>query len=417
MPSKELRFSEFLSSGTKSQTEQNTDDQADTGVGTSDSTLEALEESPASGTDATSSQADQGQESPKEATIRFEDVLRQKGFPVDDESNPAELYEHVVARAIEGSQAMSEAARLRAELESLRAAQALQSQQPATAAAPLQQETRASSEPETTAQQVARRFRELQKYDPLLENYVERDDSGYVKPIASFGQVSIDAARTINEYEKLSREQADMLLRNPLAVVEDSQDLIAKIAEEKAMKLIEARFSEMQSKAEAEQRAFSQQEQERQDKESLGRWHEENKSKLFHLDDTGNPRPDFFGSGDVAWTKTGQLFRSKLSALRSQLPGAPELTLRQLALEFASVGAPAQQAAVAAPAAQAQPVEQAMTQAQQRRLLADIRQPVPNQNTPAADVGQVAKTFPTLRLANMVRMNPENAERVSGWRN
>jgi len=361
------------------------------------------------GTDA-ASVLDQGQGQPSEAAIRFEDLLRQKGITVDEGTDPAELYESVISRALAGSQAMSEAARLRDELEQLRASQ---SQPAQSAAAP--QDTTGHSQPtgpETQSQQIARRFRELQKYDPLLENYVERDDSGYAKPITSFGAVSIDAARTINEYERASREQADMLLRNPMAVVEDSKEIIEKIAEEKAQRIIEARFAEMNSRVEQERQSYVQAEQERQSRQSLQQWHEVNKSVLFHLDANGEPKQDFFGSGDVAWTKAGSTFKNKLSQLRTQLPGAPEITLRQLALEFATAGT--QQAQAQAAVAEPAPV---LTQAQQKRLLADNRQPVPNQQTPAADVGHVSKTLPTLRLANMVRMNPENAERVSGWRN
>jgi hypothetical protein len=406
MPTKELRFSEFLSAGNKPETQ------------TVDVVPESVDETPtdtpvASETTETLAPEDEGQGQPSQLAIRFEDVLKSKGFPVEDNSDPAELYEHVISRAVSGSQAMLEAANLRRELEALRASQASPQQ---TATAPPQTEQPQGTE--NASQQIARRFRELQKYDPLLENYVERDDSGYVKPIASFGQVSIDAARAINDFERSSREQADLLLRNPMAVVEDSRDIIAKIAEEKARELVEQRFSEMQAKAEQEQRAFTQQEVERQSKTALTQWHEQHKSSLFHLDERGEPRPDFFGSGDVAWTKTGQAFREKLNQLRLQLPDAPEITLRQLAYEFASVGSQASPAAMQQEAPPiAPPAEPPVTQAQQRRLLADSRQPIPNQNTAPADVGQIAKTFPTLRLANMVRMNPENAERVSGWRN
>lgn len=407
-----LKFTDFLSaSPAESQTTDTSDDMVLEDQGTSQEQPAAgTEELADQGTEAPAGELEQGQEPPQKEAVRFEDILRQKGIDVSDESDPAELYESVISRALAGSQAMSEVMRLREELESLKSSQT----QPQSAAAPQTQE-QTTSEPEAIAQQVARRFRELQKYDPLLENYVERDDNGYVKPITSFGQVSIDAARTINEYERASREQADLLLRNPMAVVEDSHDLIAKIAEERAKSLIEARLSEIEAKKEQEFQQLTQQQQAQQRQQQLVSWHEENKAKLFHLDANGEPKQDFFGSGDVAWTKTGSVFREKLNQLRSQLPEAPELTLRQLALDFASAMSPA---SIAAPAASeaAKPAEPVMTQAQQRRLLADSRQPVPNQNTPAASPGQVARTLPSLRFSEMAQQIPENAERMSGWR-
>jgi hypothetical protein len=407
---KEFRFADLLSaSKAESQDTQTSDGMLAGDQGTSQVQSDSAEGLATEGTEAQSDSLDQGQEPPPSAAVRFEDILRQKGIDVGDESDPAELYESVISRALAGSQAMSEVMRLREELESLRASQS----QPNSVAAP-QQQAQQPSEPESVAQQVARRFRELQKYDPLLENYVERDDSGYVKPIASFGQVSIDAARTINEYEKSSREQADLLLRNPLAVVEDSQDIIAKIAEERAKQIIEARFAELEARKEEETRSLSEQQQIQQQRQQLTEWHERNKSQLFHLDANGEPKQDFFGSGDVAWTKTGTVFREKLNQLRSQLPDAPELTLRQLALDFASFAAPASQAA---PAAQeAEKPAPAMTQAQQRRLLADSRQPIPNQNAAVASTEQIAKAMPSLRFSDMAQLIPENAERMSGWR-
>lgn len=410
---KEFKFSEFLSaSRAESQNTTQSDDivQEDQGASQELPETQGLEDPvEPEGTEAHSGELDQGQEQPSQAAIRLEDILRQKGIDVDESTDPAELYESVVSRALAGSQAMSEVMRLREELESLRANQS----QPASEAAPQQQQVQQPSEPESVAQQVARRFRELQKYDPLLENYVERDENGYVRPVTSFGQVSIDAARTINEYERASREQADLLLRNPLAVVEDSQDIIARIAEEKATKLIEARLSQIEASREQERQQFTQQQQVQYQQQQLVGWHETNKAKLFHLDANGEPKQDFFGSGDVAWTKTGSVFREKLNQLRSQLPDTPELTLRNLALDFATAVSPASQAAQAAGGPQKEPP---MTQAQKRRLLADSRQPVPNQNTPAASPEQAAKTLPKLRFSDMAQLIPENAERMSGWR-
>jgi hypothetical protein len=406
MSSSELRFSDFLA-GSQQAAHDTSDVQTEVVDTSSQEQPEvALETPEVTGTDADSGLT-QGQGEPTQHAVRFEDFLRQKGISVGDETDPAELYESVISRALAGSQAMSEVARLRSELDQLRVSQPI-----APAAAPqVTIESTQQTVPETAAT-LARRFRELQKYDSLLENYVERDDSGYAKPITSFGAVSIDAARTINEYERASREQADLLLRNPLAVVEDSQELIARIAEEQARKIVESRLSEIQSKTEQEYQQLAQAEQARQESQRLTDWHESHKSSLFNLDESGAPKQvkDWEGNTDMSLTPVGKAFKSKLMQLRDQLPGAPELTLRQLAFEFASAVAQAPQAAVQQPA----PVQ---TQAQQKRLLADSRQPVPNQNTPPAEVGQIARTLPTLRLANMVRSNPELAERVSGWRN
>lgn len=373
----------------------------------------------AAGTEATAEVATQEQVTPSTAaaSVSLAALLEKRGVQIEG-GDSEELYESVVSRALAGSQAMSEVARLREELESLRA-----TAQQSTPSAPQQTATHVSQPTEGTAvaQQQARLFRELQKYDPLLETYVERDESGYAKPVAAYGQLSIDAARQINDYQRASREQADMILRNPLAIVEDSRDVIAKIAEERARQIAEEQIGAirneikqeaLESAAAVERKTAVQQEYE---------WHEANKAKLFHLDANGEPKKDFLGSDSPAWTSTGRLFLQKLGELRNQLKGAPEMTLRNLAIELATVGqAPATNSVTPAPVAQsaaATAPAPVLTQSQQRTLLAQNRQTIPNSNTPVADVRQIMKSAPRLELSSMARLDPNNAERISGWRN
>lgn len=411
MSSNELSFASFLS-GNKQET-------TDTPVTNETIESSVVESQEASGTEATTQIENQEQVTPSTAaaSVSLAALLEAKGVQVEG-GDSEELYESVVSRALAGSQAMSELARLREELEALRAtSQQTSSTAPQnTTATPVSQP---SSEIETAAQQHARLFRELQKYDPLLENYVERDETGYAKPVASYGQLSIDAARQINEYQQASREQADRILRNPLSIVEDSRDMITKIAEERAQRIIDERLAAMRSEQERaaqEQAAAAQQKSLEQQQYE---WHEANKAKIFHLGPDGEPKQDFLGGGGLAMTSTGQRFMMKLSQLREQIPGAPELTLRNLAIEFATAGQ--QSPAPAAPIAPAPVAPEApapvLTQSQQRQnLLAQNRQSIPNSNTPTATVREVMQSVPRLRLAEMAQLDPANAERISGWR-
>lgn len=407
----ELNFASFL--GNKGLEAQESTDTQETETST------VVDSEVSSGTDAATVESSQEQVASSTAVtpVSLAALLEKKGLQIEG-GDSEELYERVISRALDGSRAMSEVARLQAELESLRAAaqQTYPTAPQPNTATPVSQTTESTSASTPQAQQVNKLFRELQKYDSLLENYVERDDSGYAKPVAMYGQLSIDAARQINEYERASREQADRILRNPLSIVEDSKDMITKIAEERAKQIVEERISAMMTEQERAAREWAAANEQKSAEQQNYEWHEANKAKLFHLDANGDPKRDFLGGDGPAWTTTGQKFLQKLTELRNTAPGVPDLVLRNLAVEYATAGQSAQQTA-AAPAA---PVQQAaqpvMTQAQQRNLLANNRQSIPNSNTPTANVHQVLASPPRLRLAEMAQLDPANAERISGWR-
>ncbi len=411
MPMNELTFASFLQ-GEQATTNESTETQTET---------TPVESQEATGTEATTEVVEsQEQVAPSTAaapSVSLAALLEKKGVQVEG-GDSEELYESVISRALAGSQALSEVQRLRDELESLRAATQLNtSTAPNTQqATPVSQQS--TPEGETAAQQRSRMFRELQQYDRLLERYVERDENGIAVPVAAYGQVSIDAARQINDYERASREQADLLLRNPLAIFKDAEDDIKRIAEERAKAIVAEQIAairaEQEQVAKAQEAAQLQKSLQQQENE----WHESNKALLFHLDQNGNPKDDFFGSGGPAWTAAGKKFIQKLAELREQIPGAPDLTLRNIALDFARSAVPTTQAHQAAPATQTQAApESVLTQAQKKQnLLANNRQSVPNSNTPVANVHQAMAGTRVLRFAEMVRQHPENAERISGWR-
>lgn len=417
MTMNELTFASFLRGG--NEPTGSTETQA---TETQPTTEPVVTQEATSGTEATTEVVEnQEQVAPSTAAapgVSLAALLEKKGVHVEG-GDSEELYESLISRALAESQATSELQRLRNEVEALRAAATQQN----TSTAPSTQATSVSqtsnSEGESAAQQRARMFRELQQYDRLLENYVERDENGFAKPVAAYGQTSIDAARQINEYERASREQADLLLRNPLAIVKDAEEDIARIAEARARAIVEERIAAIQAEQDRrakEQEAFQSQKSLQQQE---AEWHEANKALLFHLDANGNPKSDFLGGNEPAWTTAGRKFMAKLAELREQIPGAPELTLRNIALEVAGASSPQASQATQAATQTNQPAapEPILTQAQKKQnLLANNRQTVPNQNTPVADVHQVMAGSKVLRFADMARHHPENAERVSGWR-
>lgn len=373
--------------------------------------VETVQEVP-SGTEA-ASQPTESQEQVATSTESHVDdgfvkyLRNDVGMEVDESVDPRELYQKFVEQASSGLQAAAEAQRLRAELENLRNSQQAQ-------AAPQQTQQETIVQPETQAEQRARMFRELQRYDASLEQFVERDDLGRAKPVAAYGQAGIDAANKINDYERASREQAELLLRNPNAIINDNLDIIEKLAQEQARKIVQESLEAERQAREAEARQRQEQEQQSQYQNSLQSWHEQNKAKLFKLNAEGEAAFDPI-LGRYVTTPTGRVFTEKLNALRNSLPNTDELTIRNLALEFATaIAAPQQTTASAAPAAPMAPAP-VLTPAEQRRAtLADSRQVVPHQNTPQADVSQAVRGTP-LRLADMAHRVPEAAERIASW--
>jgi hypothetical protein len=336
----------------------------------------------------------------------FIDMLRQRNMLSDDDSfDPNDIYEKMIARATLGARAQQENEALKRELESLRSSAAPQSTFTQPPAQPPVQ-----SVPEAPVKQ--RLFRELQKYDPTIVSYVEIDETGYAKPRAEYGQVGVDAARSINEYERATRQQAEMLINNPLAILKDNEDMLEELVERRAKAIV---GEELRALREEQQKTVEQQQADaaRQVAERLeNNWHDENKAKIFRLTPSGDIATDVLSdSGEPAFTQMGKSFITKLNQLRAQLPMVDELTRKSMALEYAELKHPQQSAPVAQPAAP--PV---MTPAQQKRTLGGHVASIPNQNTPQASVHEAVAGRTSLRLADMVMANPANSERISLWR-
>jgi hypothetical protein len=357
---------------------------------------------------------EQGQSAPS-STVRvdgFIEALKQRNMlSADEQVDPDELYEKMITRATLGARAQQENERLKQELESLRSS-AVPQAQPQPAPTPAQ-----PTPVETPAQAQARQrvFRELQKYDPAIEIYVERDEHGYAKPKADFGQAAIDAARAINDYDRATRQQAEMIINNPHAIFKDNEDVLQEMVARQAKAIVEG---ELKALREEQQRAVAEQQQRaeaqaRQDEENS--WHEQNKAKIFRLNPQGEIAIDALSEtgSDPAFTSMGRTFMSKLNTLRQQLPLVDDLTRRSMALEYAELKHSSQQVAASQPSASPAPVQ---TPAQQKRTLGGHVAQIPNQNIPQASVHDAVAGKATLRLADMVLANPANSERVSAWR-
>jgi hypothetical protein len=358
---------------------------------------------------------DQGQAAPSQPqTVRvdgFIEALKQRNMlSGDDQVDPDEIYEKMITRATLGARAQQENERLKRELESLRSSAAPQVQafQQAPAQPPPPQNT-----PEAPAQVRQRVFRELQKYDPNLELYIERDENGYAKPRADFGQSGVDAARTINDYERASRQQAEMLIRDPHAIIRDNEDKLEELVERRAKAIVSEELRSLREEQESAAKEWQVKAAERAAVEEENAWHEQNKAKLFRLTPSGEVATDVLSEdGSPAFTSMGRTFISKLDQLRQQLPMVGDLTRRSMALEFAEL----KHAQNAQPLSQPAAPAPAPTPAQQKRTLAGAVAQIPNQNIPQASVHDAVAGKTTLRLADMVFANPQNAERVSAWR-
>lgn len=359
---------------------------------------------------------DQGQVAPsiQPQTVRvdgFIEALKQRNMLSDeDQVDPDEIYEKMITRATLGARAQQENERLKRELESLRSSAAPQAQfqQPAQ---PLVQPP--VQTPEAPAQVRQRVFRELQKYDPNIELYVQRDENGYAKPRADFGQSGVDAAQTINDYERASRHQAEMLIRDPHAIIRDHEDKLEELVERRAKAIVSEEFRALREEQEKSAMEWQQKDAERNAAEQENAWHEQNKSKLFRLTPNGEVATDVLSEdGSPAFTGMGRTFISKLDQLRQQLPMVNDLTRRSMALEFAEL----KHAQNAQPLSQPAAPAPTPTPAQQKRTLGGAMAQIPNQNIPQASVHDAVAGKTTLRLADMVLANPQNAERVAAWR-
>lgn len=353
----------------------------------------------------------QEQATPSQAErLQFEDVLRQRGAKLDDELDPQALYETAADRIMAATQTAQENERLRAELESLRSGQ-----QPAAAPQPqpTPQEAPQQLEPETQAEARARRFRELHRPDPTLNNYVDRNEQGLAVPKEGYGTMAVDAARQINDYERATQEQADLILQNPALIIDDNMDRIEQIALEKATAIAEAKLNAFQTQYEQQSQQQAEAARKAEEQKRISEWQESHKDKLFRVNpQTGELLQDVFGSGELVTTETGKQFFQNLESLRYELPeSTPELKLYDLAWKLSSAAEP--QTAPTQPAATQAP--EVLTQAEQKQRLAERRSPVPNQNTPVATEPPAHESRRPLRFAELASRLPENAERIASW--
>lgn len=404
---KELEFSDFLSGQTATEEPQDVDTSVTDDAQLQVETNQATETTEETSDTAVAEGGDEGQEqvapSQPEVRVLFEDVLKRRGVSTDD-VDPEELYEHAAERLAAAGQMAQEVEQLRAELEALR-------RQAPAAPQDTTQQSAAPSEPETPAQARARRFRELHKPDSTLESYVTRNEHGLAVPKTEYGSVSVDAARQINEYERAEREQAELLLSNPSAIIEDNLDLIEKIAEEKARLFTEQQIKAIREEQDKAAQARTAEEQKAREESLLQEWHDTNYRKIFRTSEDGSILSDPFNPSAYAKTQFGRNFFKQLQELRAEIPNAPELKLRTLAMQLAESAMP--QEPQVQPAAQQPPAQPVQTQAEKKRTLADERQVVPNQNTPAAPAASNGRQ---LRFMDIATTHPENAERFSRWR-
>ena len=328
----------------------------------------------------------------------FENYMRAHGFDVPEDVDPEALYATAIERISASTQALSELETLRAEIARLKAAPAPQAAPPV---APPSIPVPSPEQVQQVVQEQQRIFQKLTGYDTALEQLVTRDGQGRAIARPELGVQALDAARTINQYEQLEREQAAKLLRDPRAIFEDTRADIEKLVEERANSLIEARFKAMQDQqAQREQQLTATQRAQAEEQAAMS-WHEANKAKLFKLATNGEPMRMPFDESKYITTPTGTAFMTKYQSLQERFPGASRLDLMNEALEYATLAAPK------AP-------EQVATPAQQRKAF--VSQRSPHVSPPPATASELASTRANLRFADLARGNPETAEVVSNWR-
>lgn len=394
-----LEFASFLSQPEPEEQLQDVEQQETVEGVTDDATSQELPETPV---EAEAVETDEQVEPSPVARVTFEDRLRAAGTEIPEDVDPADLYDNAIERIAAGKQAMAEAEKLRAELEAYRAQQSQATQ--SVPAAPLTPSPTPETEQAEASQ--ARLFKSLTAPDASLNQYISRSESGFAIPKPEYGQAGLDAAAAINGYEKAEQEQAQLLLRDPNALIRENMSEFEKLAQEKAEKIVEARFARFQEEQEARAAQQQKESQERTLQQQDDAWHEANKAKIFRLGPDGEPL-SLFDDGRPATTPTGRLFLERLKSLRQELPpGTPEISLRNIALREAELQAPAQPAAPA-------PVQ---TQAQKKEQFINQRQPVvPNQNTPMASASEAVAHTRKINFAEMIRKDPNNLDTVSNW--
>ena len=413
----ELHFTDFLNNSTEEEVSTDPVDlQPEAQELAAEPTVEdetALEDAPVAESVEPMGQPEPAPSEPEERPS-FEGYLRQNGYELDDDVDPTSLYERAVAEIQSNREARSRIEALEAELEAAR------SQTPAPPAAqglapsgtPTPNIPPVPSQPpanETPEQKGERLFKELKAYDPDLRHYVELDERGMATPKTEFGPTAIEAAKQINAYERAATEQAQMIMRDPNALIRDNEDYISKLVEDRAQALIDSRLSSFEQAqkqaAEEQQKAAA----EREYDAKIDAWHEENKSLFFKLGENGEPRTDPFDPSQVALTPTGKEFKRAFAEYQQQLPGADHLVLMNLAKEKAELLAPS---APAAPQAPQTPMQQKKQFVEQRQASVPS---VPHQNQPPASIEEVAQTQPSMKFSDMVFQDPDNQETVAGW--
>jgi len=328
----------------------------------------------------------------------FEERMRAKGLVVPEDIDSVHLYDQALDRIAAGTQAMQEAATLRAELEKLKS-------QPA--AAPVAPAAQAPQAAESV--HAERMFMELKEYDQALTRYVERDESGQAVPKAAYGQMAVDAAKSINDYEQAERRQAQLLLRNPHLLIKDNMSELERLAEQKAQAIVEQRLSAWQEEQTRLQETALQQTATERERAEFAAFHESNKAELFQLGSDGEPLRMPFDQDQYSPTPTGRYFMQRLNELRSEMPGVPQIKLLHLA---------AREAKLAVPPVQKPAVVDTSTPAERRQSFVEKRNDaavLPHQNTPPASGAERVSGAPRLKFADMLRSMPEAQDVISGW--
>lgn len=340
-----------------------------------------------------------------EERLTFEGYLRNNSFEIDDDVDPEDLYQRTVAEIQFAAQSRDEIARLK---EQLAQAQQLASQ-PAPSVSPASPATPAPVDPQPEAPAAPTTvFQELQDYDPSLRNYVEIDERGRAIPKTEYGQAAVEAASQINAYETAAARQAELLMKNPSALIQDHMGQIERIAEEKARALLEERFSSYQEEQNKQLEEQRKQAAQAEYDSKVNAWHESHKAKVFKIGPDGEPRVDPFDPNAYAFTPLGKVFQAEYAELAQRYSSLDRLDLMQLAMDRAELKAPA-----------AEPVQTQtpQTQLQQKQQFVEQRQTqtVPNQSHTPAPIEEVAQAFPNLSFADMIRSDPENQDTISRW--
>ena len=327
------------------------------------------------------------------STPSFIEYMRTKGYDVDDDVDPQALYETALERISASAAAFSRLQQLESELAALKTAPPPAA--PVAAAAP--------PPPVETAvtQEQQRHFRELQKYDLALEQFVTRDGQGNAVPRMELGTQAIEAAQKINAYEKMERDQAALLLQNPNLLLSDFKSDVERIAEEKAKALVEQQIAAWRAEQEKQTQELTAAQQAAAEERQALEWHEANKAKLFKLAPNGEPAKMPFDDTAFQFTPMGIKFRERLTALQSRYPGANRIDLMNDALEYASLVAP-------------QPAAPVATPAQQRQMFSTQR--TPHSTPPAATASELLpQTGQKLAFSALARALPETADIMANW--